>query len=834
MRQLQWIAIPAGLLALPLTCLAVPVKGGPAPAPGAFEKTVRPFLTKHCSSCHSAKARTGDIDTESLKTAATVAKDPHSWEKIAQKVKTGEMPPPGSPRPSPAEVKAFTGWVEGEFLRLEKAAKPDPGRVTARRLNRAEYNNTVRDLLGVEVRPADDFPQDDSGYGFDNIGDVLSLSPALMERYLSAAERVSRAALFGVEPGKPTIARYRPPDREYDLVQKPEAQYDETGLSMPQAVHVTHRFPVEGEYVIRPSLGGSRPLSSEPVEIGVWIDGKLARTAKLDPEGAASFYTDKQDFAGKVQEVRVRVPAGEHWVAASIMRIYEGLPASYGGPHPSTRPAPPAPDFSRLKPPPDATPEQLERFERRLKVLRDRPKEVVPANEVRVRGIEIQGPYHAKAAPTQASRQRVFTCGHLTGVHQPGCERRVLSSLGRRAFRRPLKPGELDRYLRLFSLAREQGESFEEGLSVAIQGLLVSPHFLFRMEPDSAAAQPGTAQPVGQHALASRLSYFLWSSMPDDELLNLADQGALAKPVVLEAQVRRMLKDPKSTALVENFGGQWLELRKLDSVRPDRERFKEWDDYLRTSMRQETERFFQHIVQQDASILDFLDARYTFLNERLANFYGIPGVDGVEFRKVDLTGTRRGGLLTQASVLTVSSYATRTSPVLRGKWILDNVLNSPPPPPPPNVPNLDEAKVDAGASLRVQLEEHRKNPTCASCHSRLDPLGFALENYNAIGQWREKEGSTPIDTSALLPDGRTFSGPDGLKQVLKTDRGAFAECVTEKLLTYALGRGLERYDRPTVRTIAARLPGKDYRFSALVLEIVNSLPFRMRRGETAR
>jgi hypothetical protein len=383
-------------------------------------------------------------------------------------------------------------------------------------------------------------------------------------------------------------------------------------------------------------------------------------------------------------------------------------------------------------------------------------------------------------------------------------------------------------------MAVAKGDSFEEGIVQAIQAMLVSPHFLFRIEQDRRLAKTEEIYQISQHDLASRLSYFLWSSMPDDELLRLADEQALRKPGALEAQVKRMLKDPKSQALAENFGGQWLELRKLESVKPERERFPDFEEYLRMSMRRETEMFFENIIRQDRSIVDFIDADYTFLNERLARFYKIPNVAGPEFRQVSLAGnSERGGVLTHASVLTVSSYATRTSPVLRGKWILENILNAPPPPPPPDVPNLDEAKIGSSMTLRQQLEEHRKNATCAACHARMDPLGFGLENFNAIGQWRTQDGKFPVDSSGTLPDGRSFSGPQELKVILKADRDAFARGLTEKLLTYALGRGLERYDRPAVKKIATRVEANDYRFSSLALEIVNSLPFQYRRAVSA-
>jgi hypothetical protein len=382
----------------------------------------------------------------------------------------------------------------------------------------------------------------------------------------------------------------------------------------------------------------------------------------------------------------------------------------------------------------------------------------------------------------------------------------------------------------LASAATKAGDSFEEGLCVAIQGMLMSPHFLFRIEKDP-AGKPESANEINQHQLATRLSYFLWSSMPDDELFACADKGVLRQPAVLKAQVSRMLNDPKARALVENFGGQWLELRKLESAKPDRQRFPEFEDYLRMSMRRETELFFESIIRDDRSILDFVDGNYTFLNERLAKFYQVPGVKGPEFRKVALEGhPERGGIVTHASVLTISSYATRTSPVLRGRWILENILNSPPPPPPPDVPNLDETKVASAASLRQQLEEHRKNTTCAACHVRMDPLGFGLENYDAVGAWRTREGDSVIDASGVLPDGRSFRGPAELKAVLKSDREAFAECLTEKLLIYALGRGVEAYDNPTIKGISKAIAEDGYRFSSLVLEIVKSAPFQMRTG----
>ena len=698
----------------------------------------------------------------------------------------------------------------------------DPGRVTARRLNRAEYNNTIRDVLGVDVRPADDFPQDDSGYGFDNIGDVLSLSPALMEKYVTAADRVARLALFGPAPVEATLTRLRSEGRRVRESRLVPAEYDVTGLSLPNAFHAVHRVPVDGEYVIRVILGGTRPKASEPVTVSLWIDQQELRSVPHDPDRSATFGVDRQDFGGQTAEFRVRLSAGDRWLSVAIPRIFEGLPARYGGRHPSTRPGPPAAAFT---PEAGATAERLallrKRFDEAQAAL-----ENVPANGVRVSGVEVAGPYSHATGPSRESIDKIYTCGHGNRGHQRWCAVRVVADLARRAFRRPIDQRELDQYVNLVRLVERKEGSLTEGLAVGIQALLVSPDFLFRIERSGIAA----THPITQRELASRLSYFLWASTPDPELRRAADERRLADPAVLAAQVRRMLRDPKARALAENFGGQWLQFRALESTTRDRDRFPDFEDYLRLSMRRETELFVEHIVREDRSILDFIDGRYSFINERLARHYGLAGVSGPEFRRVDLTGSPRGGVLTQASVLTVSSYATRTSPVLRGKWILDNLLNAPPPEPPADVPNLDETAIDSAAAMRQQLEAHRKNPTCASCHRRMDPLGFGLENFDAVGAWRSIDGKVPVDASGVLPDGRRFTGPEELRTILTADREAFSRALTSKLLTYALGRGLEPYDTSTVRLIASRLPEHDYRFSGLVLEIVNSLPFQSRRS----
>jgi hypothetical protein len=630
--------------------------------------------------------------------------------------------------------------------------------------------------------------------------------------------------VFGVPPMKPSVTERRGQGRPIKPAFTPLTEYDTTGLSLPNALHVTHRFPVEAEYTFRLHLNGARPPGSEGIKFAVWIDGKLAESKFIDPEGGASFDEGKQVFDAFTLDLRVKVPAGDHWIAATPLNLYEGLPASFNGLNPSKKAPPPPPVFKER---PDLS---AEINERRRKAFEARKPEKVPVNTVRVNRIDIGGPYNQTLGASTTSRSKIFVCGHADGQHKTECATKIVTNLARRAYRRPVTSSEIQPLTNLVSLAQSKGDSFEEGICLSIQAMLVSPHFLFRLEQDKPATISDVGTRLNPHELASRLSYFLWSSMPDDELMRAADNGSLRKPAVLQAQVARMLKDEKTRALVENFGGQWLELRKLESSKPDREKFPEYDEYLRMSIQRETEMFLESIVREDKSILDFIDGKYSFLNERLAKLYNIPDVKGPEFRKVSLVGNpQRGGILTHASVLTVSSYTTRTSPVLRGKWILENILNAPPPPPPPDVPNLDETKIGSELTLRQQLEAHRKNPTCASCHARLDPLGFGLEKFDAIGAWRTMDGKLPVDDSGELPDGRKFSGPEELRKIILADRDAFAQGLTEKLLIYGLGRGLERYDKPTVKKIAAQVAANNYKFSSVVLEIVNSLPFQMRR-----
>ena len=789
---------------------------GDATTIAAVDEGVEPFFAEHCYGCHNASKQKGGLNLKLLQGHESVVSSPNTWEAVLGKLRSGEMPPDDEPRPEPAALTEVERRIDVALADADARARPDPGHVTTRRLNRTEYNNSVRDLLGVDLQPADEFPQDDSGYGFDNIGDVLSVPPLLMERYMVAAERVARTAIFGPGEVKPTLIRCQPRSRSIKPQKEVPAEYDQTGLAMPNAVHAMRRLAVTGTYNVRVYTGGSRPAGASPVTVAFWVDGKTVGSSVLDPSSVAGFFRDKQDFGGKFREFSIRLTAGEHWLAATIPGLFEGLPASYAGPRPSTADEPKPREFV---PPPDATPKEIEEARKQFEEQHGR----VPANDVRISYFEMAGPYDPDTGPPPEARSRIYVCGHRKGQHTAACPRTILTSLARRAYRRPITPSDVSPLLALFKSAEATG-TFDDGLAIALQAILVSPDFLFRIE------SPSGPPALTDDELATRLSYFLWASMPDRELRRAAAAGELHTTRGLETQVHRMLLDDRSRSLVQEFGGQWLQIRALESAAPDKDRFPAFDDYLRISMRRETELFFDRIIKEDRSILDFLDAPWTYLNERLAQHYQLPGIEGPAFRRVDLTGPQRAGVLTQASVLTVSSYATRTSPVLRGKWILENLLNAPPPAPPPGVANLNEATATAPTSLRQQLEAHRTNATCAACHRRMDPLGFGLENYDAIGAWRDKDGDGVIDASGTLPDGRSFHDGDGLRHILAGEQEAFTKALTAKLLTYALGRGLGPSDRRIIRTVARELPTSQYRFSALVLAIVRSPQFQLRGG----
>jgi len=791
------------------------------PAEGDNE-VVFDFVSLHCTACHDDTEASGDLNLKALQLqgASTFDKSREAWERVLSKLTTREMPPADEPRPPAEDMNRVTAWLSKEFLRQDRAIVPRAGRVTARRLNRAEYSNSIRDLLGVDIGDATDFPPDPAAFGFDNVSDALRMSPVLTEKYLQAAEQAVRKAIFGPKQLQPAMTHYPLPVR-INLARGGRSlpddlhNYDLSGLSTIHSAHVVHNFPVDAEYSFRIVLNGHRPDQSEPARPALFIDGQLVQ----------EFEMDATDLEGQIVETRLRVAAGEHLLSATYLKNYHGLPPSYNGPEPSKR-----------------SPERLlsttgELTEEDIEILRKRGTKIkTDGVEVRVdnrfESIDVGGPFKQHTSPTVETRAFVFECAHETTQHGPECARTVLSRFASRAFRRPATVKEIDQLVHLAKLVQNEGDTFEEGIATALQAVLVSPHFLFRIERDHRTTATEDAAPLSDHELASRLSYFIWSSTPDDELLLLAGNGSLHDPAVLENQVRRMLRDEKSRALVRNFAGQWLQFRNLEIATPDLRSFPQFEDSLRRSMMQETERFIEEIIRRDRSVLEILDADYTFVNERLARFYGLEGVEGPEYRKVNMSGTRRGcGILSHGSILTLTSYSTRTSPVLRGKWILETLLNDPPPPPPPSVPALDESTAGKSGSLRQELEAHRENIACASCHSRMDPLGFSLENFDGIGAWRGKDSDEDIDVSGVLPSGRTFDGHQGLKQILLDDRDTFAKGLTEKLLIYALGRGLERYDRPTVLEITGRLKSADYRFSELVLGIVDSLPFRMQNSD---
>ena len=764
----------------------------------SFHKTVQPFFAKHCYTCHTDKEK-GEVRLDRFSDPAKLAKGLATLAKVQRVLAKHAMPPRKRPQPGAEEVKSVLAWLDGFGARMERA--DSTGRAVVRRLNRAEYNNTVRDLLGVTFQPADDFPADVPGHGFDNVGGVLSVSPALAEKYVAAAEKVARTALFGVEPMQPSRTEHQPyfTADAFSKNRSVKFVYDETGMSLPSALHVTQRFAVTGDYVLRAIMRGWRPTGCDPIELGFWIDGKMIHEAKLAVPTKGTLGRGPGEVNGLWAEYRTRISAGEHWLSITVLRMYEGLPPAYKGPRPS-----------------HATSGKGRATDSFFPMY-----------------LDVVGPYDQVRGPSAESIAKVFG-----GIAEPQSldresARKILTNLASRAYRRPATAQEVDALLRLVAMVQKDGDSLKEGICLAIQQLLISPHFLFRVEQPPSGTKAQESYRINDYELATRLSYFLWSSMPDEELLACAAKRKLHEPPVLEAQVRRMLKDPKSSALAENFGGQWLQTRALESHTPDRVKFKEFTDYTRMCLKKETDLFFEHVVHEDCSIMDFIDGKYTFLNERLANYYGIPGVKGHEFRKVDLTGTKRAGILTQGSVLTVSSYVGRTSPVLRGKWILDNLLNTPPPPPPMNVPSLSEQGVGQTVSLRAQLEKHRANATCAACHARMDPLGLALENFDAIGQWRDRDGTLPIDTTGTLPDGRSFKGPEELRAILRAEPAAFAECLAEKLLIYALGRGLSRNDQKTAQAIAEKAAKSDYRFSSLILAIMQSEPFQTHKESRA-
>jgi len=748
----------------------------PAPVPGAA------FVQKYCLSCHGAEKKRGDLDLSGFRDEAAVVATRKVWSNAVRAVRDGEMPPKGAPQPTADEREAFAEAVRGAFRRADAGKPRDPGRVTIRRLNRAEYNNTVRDLCQIEFEPADNFPVDEPSHGFDNQGDALSLSPLLMERYLDAAEVVVTRALAG-KPAKPAervgFAQF--------MVSGSKVPY-RLAVFTSDPVAATFRIAADGDYLIR--LEGKPLGKGDPApEVAVSVGGKeVKRVTFVFPEKGA--YTKF--------EIPLALKKGKHSISLRFLNPAREL------------------EEKRSMYPPSVDGQN---------------KEKLPGLELHA--IDLVGP----TDDTPEGRRRILACDPKAPRREQA--REILTRFADRAFRRPATAEEVDRYLKLYDRSLEAGQNFEAAIGTSLQAILVSPNFLFRVELDDRPQEKGS-HPISEYQLASRLSYFLWSSMPDEALLALAAKGELSKN--LDAQVTRMLADDRSDALVENFAPQWLDIRDLARVT----RGPQLDVRLRESMARETLLFCEEVLRKDRPVTDFLDGRYTFLNERLARHYGLAQfgrdkrtaapVPAHTFVRFELPADGpRAGVLTHASVLTMTSNPDRTSPVKRGTWILENVLASPTPPPPADVPALEQAAagtVKEPVTVRGRLELHRSKPGCAACHAKIDPLGFALERFDVLGQYRDKDGKAPVDDAAELSNGQKFQGTDGLRKVLLGKKDQFTKCLTEKMLTYALGRGLGDHDGPTVDTIVAAVAEDNYRFQRLIFEVVKSDPFRLRRGPT--
>jgi len=743
------------------------------PQPDPFTSRALPILKQHCLRCHSTDDPNGDVDFTKFSDSKSALEKRKVWETAIRLIERGEMPPKDEPRPPTEELTALAGALDATLKNYDCTGEIPAGRVTIRRLNRTEYNNTIRDLTTVDFRPADSFPVDDSGYGFDTIGDVLSLPPILFEKYLLAAEQVVEKAL-----------RRKPdengPSKE---IEAQKMKYVGPGemvkhgtvwvvLTSNSELQVEEEIAEDGLYKFSTKCFGDQAGGEFP-KLAYKVDGETVAVVDVK---APSF-----KMTGWVG-AKVPLTKGKHTLAMAFINDYY------------------KPDD------PDPT-------------NRDR--------NIGLRALDLQGPIDE----TPASGRALLLTREPNDSpdDQSVCAREMLAKFLPRAFRRPVSDTEVNRYLTVYLRAREQGDDYEGGIRLALQAVLISPDFLFKVEADRSEGGKIKQWPLSDHELATRLSYFLWSTMPDDELRTLADRGELSRPEVLEQQIHRMLQDPKGDALAENFVGQWLELRKVETLQPDPKIFSKFDPDLRKAMRQETELLFRNILTENRSVTDLLDANYTFVNKRLADHYGIPDIKGDEFIRVNYPDDRRGGILTHASILMLTSNPTRTSPVKRGKWILENLLNEPPPPPPPNVEALqeDEKAVSSG-SLRQRLEIHRAKAVCASCHDRMDPLGFGLENFDGIGAWRDKDGDFPIDPSGELPDGEKFSTPAELRKILVGQKEKFLRCAAEKLLTYALGRGVESSDQCALDNICRATAEDDYRLSRLILEVVRSVPFTHR------
>jgi hypothetical protein len=739
----------------------------------------------YCDTCHFGPKARAKLNLEGLD-LARLDVNGETWEKVLRKLKSREMPPAGMPHPDAATYDRLIASIEAERNRLAEV-RPNPGRPTLHRLNRTEYANAVRDLLALEIDVTELLPADDIGYGFDNIGDVLQVSPVLLERYLSTARKIARAAV-GDMSMPVTYQTYNVPHGLIQTERLGDAPVGSRGGSA-----IRHYFPVDGEYEI--SVGLQRSRDDE--YLGFERDRKL--DLRLDDQRLQLFAIPRSEkkivLGGGTPpdanlKVRVSVKAGTREIGASFLKdtlLQEGV------------------------------------------IERVRDDDVKTYFEG-VGSISIAGPLRVDGPGDTATRDKIFICHPSGAGDEMACAEKILSNLAHHAYRRPVNANDISQLLVLYKVGAEE-EGFESGIRLALQKILVSPDFLFRAEADPPNAAPGTAYRISDIELASRLSFFLWSSIPDDALLAVAEKGELHDPQILQAQVARMMADPRSQALIQNFVGQWLFLRNIARISPDTTTFKTFDENLRRSMEKETELLVESQVREDHSVADLLSTDYTFLNQRLAEHYGIKGVYGSEFRRVKLDDPNRYGLLGQASILAVTSYPNRTAPTIRGKWVLEQLLGTPPPPPPPNVPSLKEDATTQKLTMRQRMEAHRSNPACAVCHRQMDPLGFALDNFDGIGGWRDSTGpgAGPIDSSGTLPDGTAFNGPAGLREVLVKKRDMFVQTFTERLLTYALGRGVEEYDYPVIRKIVRESSADDQKWSAIILGIVNSTPFQMRR-----
>jgi len=794
----RWLAL-AGVLLTFLAAAGGPLANGRAQQPGGGSTVPasehQKVFERYCVGCHNDQLKTAGLSLSSMD-VARVGERAEVWEKVAFKLRARFMPPSGRPRPDEATYEALIAYLETSLDRAAAAA-PNPGRTDGlQRLNRTEYQNAIRDLLGLDVDVTSLLPKDDANHGFDNVS-LPGLSTTLLERYISAAQKISRLAVGSPVrfPGAAVVVV--PPDRTQ------EDHVEGLPFGTRGGTVFPYNFPRDGEYDIQLRLARDRNEQIEGFyeahQVELNLDGVQLQVFTVEPEGETRTLQDGDGHRfDDALHVRIPVKAGPHEIGAGFLKKPSTLLETERQPHQA--------HFN---------------------------KDRSPRPQLALYSVAIAGPFDQVGVGETQSRQRIFVCRPAKASNEDPCARTILTRLARRAYRRPVTEMDLQMPMRFYKEERAEG-GFEAGIEAGLQSILVNPEFLFRVGKSPANVAPNTAYRISDLDLASRLSFFMWSSIPDDELLDVASRGKLHDPAVLERQVKRMLADARSDALVENFAGQWLHLRNLDTQVPDPRLFMDFDDNLRQAFRRETELFFKSVVKEDRSVLELLTANYTFLNERLAKHYGIPNVYGSRFRRVTLDASSvRGGLLGQGSILTVTSYGNRTSPVFRGKWILENILGSPPPPPPPNVPALAEPAAGGKVlSMRERMAQHRTNPVCASCHNLMDPIGLSAETFDAIGRWRTRgDDGLPIDAAGSLPDGTKYEGVAGLRQAVLKHPEAFVRTVTQKLLTYGLGRGLEYYDAPAVRGIVRNARTHEYRFSSLIVDIVNSTPFQMRRSQ---